>query len=197
MNSFLIYVSWTCMGQCSWDTEKTIHCFAYYSNLTEHPEFYLVTLHQAPHSTWRAEDLFQVSLTSLLRNSWKPWRIRYFLLHEFCCSALFKNICTTFCTHFSLGSRQTSTPLTSLTMISEWSQCGPLSITLSSLIYLGWKGVECVFMHWHRSSVLILDRTAASHTAAESRKAAKRATASLEVMFSRSIFSLVSYWLLS
>ena len=32
-------------------------------------------------------------------------------------------------------------------MISEFSQCGPLSITLNSLINLGWKGVECVFMH--------------------------------------------------
>lgn len=46
-------------------------------------------------------------------------------------------------------------------MISEFSQCGPLSITLSSLIYLGWKGVEWVLMHWHRSSELTLVRTAA------------------------------------
>lgn len=46
-------------------------------------------------------------------------------------------------------------------MISEFSQCGPLSITRNSLINLGWKGVECIFMHWHRSSEVILDRTAA------------------------------------
>lgn len=49
-------------------------------------------------------------------------------------------------------------------MISEFSQCGPLSITLSSLIYLGWKGAECVAIHWHRSSVLILDTDAAMKT---------------------------------
>lgn len=46
-------------------------------------------------------------------------------------------------------------------MISDFSQCGPLSITLNSLINLGWKGAEWVFMHWHRSSVAILDTTAA------------------------------------
>lgn len=112
-------------------------------------------------------------------------------------SALFKNICTTFCTHFSLGFKQTSFPLTSLTMISEFSQCGPLSITRNSLINLGWKGVECIFMHWHRSSEVILDRTAALHRAAESRKAAKRAIASLEVMLTQGAVFLVSSWLLS
>lgn len=112
-------------------------------------------------------------------------------------SALFKNICTIFCTHFSLGSRQTSFPLLIFTMISDFSQCGPLSITLNSLINLGWKGVEWVSMHWHRSSVVVLDTTAALHRDAESRKAAKTATASLGVMFTPSVFFRLSYWLLS
>lgn len=118
-------------------------------------------------------------------------------VYAFCFSAFFKNISTTFCTHFCLGSRHTSFPLTSFTMISEFSQCGPLSITVSSLINLGLKGVEWVFMHWHRSSELILDKTAASHRAAESMKAAKRATTSLEVMLTQGAFVLVSSWLLS
>lgn len=52
-------------------------------------------------------------------------------------------------------------PFESTYMISEFSQCGPLSITLISLISLGLKGLECVLMHWHRSSAVILDTTAA------------------------------------
>lgn len=40
-------------------------------------------------------------------------------VYAFCFSAFFKNISTTFCTHFCLGSRHTSFPLTSFTLHTE------------------------------------------------------------------------------
>lgn len=74
------------------------------------------------------------------------------LFQESWLSVLFKNMLTTSCTHFFLGSRQSCRLSLSFTMISELAQRGPLSITFSSLINLGWKGVVWILIHWHRSS---------------------------------------------